>query len=136
MKDKQTIAQFLKVETFPFVMKNDQGNLIYLENSTGFWHKRKYNDAGNEIYYENSDGYWTKREYNYQGNVIYLETSTGYWGKSEYDDKDNEIYFENSNGTIIDNRSKPIVELTLEDIAKMKSVDVSQIRIKEQGTSI
>ena len=86
---EQTIAQFLKVKTFPFIVKDDEDNLIYFEDSTG------------------------------------------YWGKREYDDKGNEIYFEDSNGVIFDKRPKPIVELTLQDIAKLKGVDVSQIRIKE-----
>jgi hypothetical protein len=110
MKAEQTIAQFLKVKAFPFVIKDDKGNLIYCEDSTGYWSKREYDD---------------------QGNVIYLGSSTGYWGKYEYDAKGNEIYYENSNGVIFDKRPKPIVELTLEDIAKLKGVDVSQIRIKE-----
>ena len=110
MKDKQTIAQFLKVKTFPFVIKDDKGNVIYCEASNGFWVKRRYDDKGNEIYYENSDGYWV--EY-------------------EYDDDGNRIYYEDSNVVIIDKRPKPMIELTLADIAKLKGVDVHQIRIKE-----
>jgi hypothetical protein len=89
MKNKQTIAQFLNVKDFPFVIKDKNGNIIY-------------------------------REY-----------SNGYWVKREYDDQGNEIYSEDSNGKIIDNRPKPMVELTLQDIAKLKGVDASQIRIKE-----
>jgi hypothetical protein len=89
MKDNQTIAQFLKVKTFPFFINNDQGNQIYLEDLDG------------------------------------------YWDKCEYDDQGNQIYFEDSSGFIFDHLRKPIVELTLEDIAKLKGVDVSQIRIKE-----
>ena len=110
MKDKQTIAQVLKVKTFPFSIKDDQGNLIYLENSDGNWVKYEYNDKGNEIYLEGSNGYWSKRE---------------------YDDKGNEIYYENSNKIINDERPKLMIELTLQDIAKLKGVDVKQIRIKE-----
>ena len=110
MKDKQTIAQFLKVKDFPFVIEDKNGNEIYFENSNGFWRKREYDDQGNRIYYENSDGVWRKREYDDQGNVIYSE---------------------NSNGKIIDNRPKPMIELTLQDIAKLKGVSASQIRIKE-----
>jgi hypothetical protein len=89
MKDKQTIAQFLNVKDFPFVIKDKNGNIIYREYSNGYWVKREYDDQGKEIRFENSDGY------------------------------------------IIDNRPKPMIELTLEDIAKLKGVDVSQIRIKE-----
>ena len=89
MKDNQTIAQFLKVKNFLFDIKDDKGNLIYCEDSTGYWSKR------------------------------------------EYDAKGNEIYYENSNGLIFDKRSKQMIELTLQDIAKLKGVDVGQIRIKE-----
>ena len=131
MKEDQTIAQFLKVKTFPFSIKDDEGNLIYYENSDGYWRKREYNNQGNQIYFETSNGYWIKYEYDDEGNEIYYESSTGYWNKREYDDQGNEIYFEDSDGTIIDNRPKPIIELTLEDIAKFHGVDVGQIRIKE-----
>ena len=65
------------------------------------------------------------------GKRIYSEYSDGFWNKCEYDDKGNLIYYETSNGVIVDERPKPMIELTLEDIAKMKGVSVSQIRIKE-----
>jgi hypothetical protein len=106
MKTEQTIAQFLNVKDFPLEINDNNGNLIYLEDS---------------------DGYWRKREHDDQGNAIYFEDSTGYWVKREYDDQDCEIYY----GYIVDDRPKPIIELTLQDIAKLKGVDVSQIRIKE-----
>lgn len=131
MKDNQTVAQFLKVKTFPFVIKNDKGNQIYLENSDGWWVKREYDAKGNQIYCEYSDGYWHKRVHNDRGNEIYFENSDGYWRKREYNAKGNQIYFEDSDGFIIDNRPKPMIELTLADIAKLKGVDVGQIRIKE-----
>jgi YD repeat-containing protein len=110
MKDNQTIAQFLKVKAFPFIVNDDKGNIIY---------------------YEDSDGYWTKYEYDDQSNPIYFEDTNGYWTKLEYDKKGNEVYYEDSKGIIIDKRPKPMIELTLADIAKLKGVDVGQIRIKE-----
>jgi YD repeat-containing protein len=152
MKDQQTISQFLKVKDFPFEIKNkngkpiyseyssgywlkseydDKGNQIRYENSKGFWIKSEYDEQGNSIRYENSDGYWLKSEYDDQGNNIRYETSEGYWSKSEYDDEGNEIYSEDSDGYIVDERPKQMIELTLQDIAKLKGVDVSQIRIKE-----
>jgi hypothetical protein len=131
MKDNQTIAQFLNVKDFPFVIKDKNYKVIYHEYSTGFWCKHEYNDAGHLIYSEDSKGFWIKRKYDDAGNEICYKDSTGYWIKCEYNDKGNEIYYENSNGYIIDKRPKPIIELTLEDIAKLKGVDVSQIRIKE-----
>lgn len=78
MKNKQTIAQFLKVKTFPFVIKDAQGNLIYCEESDGYWYKSEYDDNGNLIYYENSNGLWSKHEYDDEGNEIYHENSNGY----------------------------------------------------------
>jgi YD repeat-containing protein len=110
MKEEQTFAQFLKVKDFPFQIKDKNGNIIYREVSNGFWFKSEYDEQGNEIRYENSYGFWIK------------------W---EYDDEGNEIYSEDSNGQIVDNRPKPMIELTLQDIAEMKGVSVSQIRIKE-----
>ena len=131
MKAEQTIAQFLKVKNFPFIIHNDKGKEIYLEYSDGYWYKREYDDKGDVIYFESSTGYWTKCEQDDQGNQIYYENSDGYWNKFEYDEQGHVIYFENSNGLIVDNHPKPMIELTLEDIAKLKGVDVSQIRIKE-----
>ena len=110
MKDQQTFAQFLKVKDFPFEIKDKNGKLIYREYSNGYWFKHEYNDEGNLIRCENSNGYWSKREYDEQGN---------------------RIRYENSDGFIIDKRPKPMIELTLQDIAKLKGVEVSQIRIKE-----
>jgi YD repeat-containing protein len=110
MKKEQTIAQFLKVKDFPFVIEDKNSNEIYREVSDGFWSKSEYDDQGNKIHYENSNGYWYKREYDDEGKVI---------------------RYENSDGVIIDNRPKPMIELTLQDIAEMKGVDVNQIRIKE-----
>ena len=128
MKDNQTIAQFLNVKDFPLEIKDNKGNQIYLECSDGYWDKSEHNAKGNQIYYEDSNGYWAKREYDIKGNEIYREDSDGYWCKIERDDKGGLIYCEDSKGT---KRPKPIIELTLEDIAKLKGVDVSQIRIKE-----
>jgi hypothetical protein len=63
--------------------------------------------------------------------LIYREVSNGSWFKRECDDQGNRIRYEDSNGVIVDERPKPMIELTLEDIAEMKGVSVSQIRIKE-----
>lgn len=78
-----TIAKQLKIKEFPFEIRNNEGNLVY---------------------WEDSDGYWTKWEYNDQGYLVYSETPGGYWGKWEYDDQGNLVYFEDSDGKIVDNR--------------------------------
>ena len=103
---KPTIAQFLKVKDFPFIIKDKNGNMIYHENSCGFWIKCEHYTQGTEIYYEASNGCWSKHEYDAQGNEIYYENSDGFWNKREYDAQGKEIYYENSNGLIIDNRPK------------------------------
>jgi len=131
MKDKQSIAQFLNVKDFPFKIKDKNGEVIYYEDLYGYWQKYEFNDKGNVTYSEVSNGYWQKYEYDNEGNATYIENSDGFWSKREYNDKGGLIYCENSDGYIIDRRPKPIVELTLEDIAKLKGVDVGQIRIKE-----
>jgi len=131
MKTEQTIAQFLNIKDFPLEIKDNKGNQIYIEDSNGYWQKYEYDDKGNVIRYEYSNGYWCKYEHDDKGNVIRYETSAGYWIKREYDDKGNLIRYEDSYGASIDRRPKPIIELTLEDIAKLKGVDVGQIRIKE-----
>jgi signal peptidase I len=73
-----TIAQQLKITTFPFEIKDKKGMVIYHEESNGWWVKREYDQDGNEIYYENSSGHWCKREFDQDGNVIYFEDSDGY----------------------------------------------------------
>jgi hypothetical protein len=59
MKDGQTIGQWLnwdfKANEF-LIIKNKNDNLIYDEDSGGFWRKREYNSQGNQIYLENSIG--------------------------------------------------------------------------------
>ena len=62
---------------------------------------------GNRIYLEGSHGYWEKQEYDSQGNEVYYEDSTGFWAKWEYDSQGNQIHYEDSRGVIIDKRPKP-----------------------------
>ncbi|MFA5749589.1 MAG: hypothetical protein WC927_05860 [Bacilli bacterium] len=75
-----------------------------------------YNEKDNVIYFEDSNGYWSKWEYDEKDHRICYEDSNSYWEKSEYDEKGNMIYYENSNGKIIDERVK---ELTIEEIEKL-----------------
>ena len=96
-----TIAQQLNVTDFPFRIKDKQGNLLYFEDSDGFWSRREYDSKGGEIFYEDSDGYWTKSEYDSEGNTI---------------------YHENSRGVIIDKRPKDDDVITLNGI-KYKRID-------------
>lgn len=125
-----TIAQQLRVKDFPFEINDANGNLIYWEDSDGFWKKREYDSKGKLIYWENSRGYWEKREHDSKGNRIYYENSHRHWVKREYDPNNNEIYYENSEGYIKDNRPKT-VELSMDEIAKKFGIPVSQLKIKK-----
>jgi hypothetical protein len=70
-----TIAQQLNIKTFPFKIKDDQGNLIYRENADGFWVKREFDTRCYRTRYEFSTGFWSKCEYDDQGKMIYLENN-------------------------------------------------------------
>jgi hypothetical protein len=55
---KQTVAQLLKhdFDKGPLYLYDSNGNIIYFENSSGYWWKREYDVNGNQIYFENSNG--------------------------------------------------------------------------------
>ena len=106
----QTIAQQIKWDfkaNGSLEIRDKNNELIYLEDSDGFWAKQEWDSQGNPIYIEFSSGGWLKHEYDSEGNVIYFEASDGLWAKQEWDSQGNEIYFENSRGKIIDKRPKP-----------------------------
>ena len=113
-----TIAQQLKIKEFPFEIKDSNGNVIYRENSDGFWIKREYDSDDKEIYSEDSNGFWIKREYDSNGNQIYSENSNGFWIKREYDSNGNQIYWEDSDGKILDNRPKTEIQKAIELLTK------------------
>jgi hypothetical protein len=79
-------------------VRDTNNNIIYFEDSNGYWEKREYDTNGNKIYFENSSGDWAKYEYDTNGNRIYWEYSNGYWEKYEYDTNGNQIYWEDSDG--------------------------------------
>jgi hypothetical protein len=59
MKDGQTIGQWLNWDfktNEKLEIRNKNENLIYDEDSDGFWRKREYDSQGNQIYFENLDG--------------------------------------------------------------------------------
>ena len=124
-----TIAQQLKVKDFPFIIKDSKGNIIYREDSTGYWSKHEYDTNGNPIYWGDSKGSWGKSKYDANGNKIYWEDSTGYWEIREYDANGNLIYLGNPSG-YVDNRPKT-VELSMDEIAKKFGISVSQLKIKK-----
>ena len=130
MKENKTIAQFLGITKFPFEIKDEQGKIIYFEDSEGYWTKREYDDKGNKTRFENSNGFWWKQEYDANGKETLFENSCGFWIKQEFDAEGNEIFYLNSNGKMRNNRPKQ-VEFTLAEIATKLNIPVEQLRIKE-----
>jgi len=111
----KTIAQQLNIKTFPFEIKDSDGNRIYFEWSDGVWSKYERNGR-KVIRYENSKGYWEKREWD-GGKMIYRENSDGFWVKREFDG-DKVIYCETSNGIIEDYRPKTDVQKAIDLLTK------------------
>ena len=91
----------------PYGLKQEEIDLvlgIVFNQPVSIEGRSVYNTNGNIIYYENSDGYWIKYEYDDDGNQVYREDADGCWVKQEYDTNGNKIYWENSDGIINDNR--------------------------------
>jgi YD repeat-containing protein len=114
-----TIAQQLKIKSFPFIIKNSDGKLIYFEQSSGEWTRNEYDDKGRVVYYENSSGFWHKYVHDDDGNVIFQTNSSGYWAKNEYGIDGAVLYHEDSkNGVYLDFRSKSEVQKAIELLTK------------------
>jgi hypothetical protein len=109
LKDNEYESVLSKVYNQPVTIKSNRvfdsnGNVIYRENSNGYWSEREYHTNGNILYYEGGGDSWYKREFDINGNRIYYENSNGYWEKREYNSNGNQIYYETSDGEIIDKR--------------------------------
>ena len=63
-------------ETF-FNIKDENGNLIYHEDTDGHWYKSEYDENGNQIYHEDHSGDWYKYDYDEYGKMNYYEDSNG-----------------------------------------------------------
>jgi len=107
----KTIAQQLYIKEFPFIIRNDNGNILY---------------------HETEKGYWSKYEYDRNNNQTYFKNLSGYWNKAEYDSDNNQIYYEDSNGYIEDNRTveqfkdriKQIINLPGDDFTDGQILDM------------
>ena len=126
----KTIAQQLNIKSFPFEIKDTNDNLVYHENSNGYWSKRELDANGKEVYWKDSSGCWWKSEYDANGNQVYYEYSNGYWWKREYDANGNQVYSEDSNGDIRDNRPK-VKEFSMDEIAAKLGIPVNELKIKK-----
>jgi len=130
MSNTKTIAQQLNIKSFPFEIKDDNGKLIYQEDSNGTWYRYEYDDDRcNTTYSEYSNGVWYRNEYDDDGNETYTENSNGVWCRYEYDDDGNETYSENSDGFKTGTKKGTIKELSMNDIAKLAGIPVENLKI-------
>ena len=103
--ENKTIAQQLNVKEFPFEITDENGNIIYREDLSGFWYKSEFDKYGNETYLQNSEGYSFKQE---------------------FDENNDQIYFEDSDGNIVDNRPK-VKEVTIDELEKVLINEIANI---------
>ena len=129
MSNTKTIAQQLNIKSFPFKIKDDEGNITYSEYSNGVWYRRERDDKGNKTYFEDSSGTWYRYGYDDEGNQTYFEDSNGTWYRHEYDDEGNETYSENSYGFKTGTKKGTIKELSMDDIAKLVGIPVENLKI-------
>ena len=73
---KTTIAKWLKIETFPFVILDANDNPIYQEFADGSWTRREFDSEGKELRYEDSSGYWANKSFDRFG-LLFYENSRG-----------------------------------------------------------
>ena len=81
---KKTLAQKANhnFDDSNFKIYDENGNIIYYKDSTGFWSEHVFDANSNEIYYENSDGFWSEHVFDTNSKEIYFEDSTDYWNKN------------------------------------------------------
>ena len=129
---EQTIAQKLGITKFPFIIKNDVGQTIYEEGSTGYWIKSEYDKVGNKIRWKDSIGDGKTIKITVIGNITeHLSksiTSPNDWELTIF--KNNKsVYFENGNGIKTGRKPSYATELTMEEIATRLGIDVKDLKI-------
>lgn len=65
-----SVAKFLNVRTFPFIIRDESGNVIYQELENDNWQRSEYNENGNLIFEENSQGEWKIIEYKNKNKIF------------------------------------------------------------------
>jgi hypothetical protein len=88
----KTIAQQLNVKDFPFIIRDNDGVMIYWEESDGFWERWEYDSSGREKYFEDSTGF--KRELDFKKNEIVCSSPNGL--AKGYDENGNMVFFDDS----------------------------------------
>jgi len=59
----KTIARQLKINKFPFEIKDEHGRIIYHEREDGYWEKSSYDEDGRKVYHESINNFWGEPGY-------------------------------------------------------------------------
>jgi len=87
------------------VVYDNNGYVIYEEDSNGYWIKYEYDENGNEIYSEDSDGGWYKKKYGKLKTTENKDWSMEvlkYTQKRDYDDTEVVEHIIKLNGDVLD----------------------------------
>ena len=69
---------------FPIEIRNNNGNLIRVENFKGSYISFDYDDSNRLVRVERSDGFWCTFKYNEISQIIAFENSNKIWKKFQY----------------------------------------------------
>ena len=58
-------------------------------------YKTEKDQFGNLIYFENSNGWWWRKEYDEHGNCLYQGDASGFWVRNTYNENNERIGYEN-----------------------------------------
>jgi hypothetical protein len=94
----QTKAQRLYITDFPYIIRDYNCNVIYIEDKDNSWGKYAYDSNGNQTKFESSTGYWRKTIYGNNNKMLKYNDSKGVWVISSYDENNDISKYEDSFG--------------------------------------
>ena len=59
------------------IIRDENDNLVYYENATGWWWKKEFDSNGNCIYHGDATGFWVRHTYDSDNNIISYENFLG-----------------------------------------------------------
>lgn len=57
--------------------RDEYGNLIFYQNSNGWWWRKEFDDRGNCLYHADASGWWVRNTYNENNEKIGYENYLG-----------------------------------------------------------
>ena len=91
MMEKNTERKNMKKEVEPIEKFDDEGNLIYFRDKTGYEEWWSWDEKTRTTKIKTSTGYVSEAVEDERGNVIKFTNNRGYEEISEYDENDNLI---------------------------------------------